>query len=642
MHIVTVLPLSKKVQKEQLTYFTQKEVALGDIVTVPVRKQQIKALVVDIENASDVKTELKNAAFNLKKITSVQGPSGFPLAFMRACARAKTYFVTTTGTLIDIFVPNALLLAYTKEAPTNPPAGGGADSLISEKIAYQASLEERMSYYKTIVRTSFAKKESVFLCCPSHRDVQFFLRVLGKGVEQHVFAFSGDESDKKIAKRLQDARNHDHPILFIATGSFISFDRSDIATYIVEKENRDIYITIGRPHADIRVMVELVAEERHARFILADTTLRIETYHRVLERELTEAAPITFRFTKQYKEVWIESKGDDALMQDTKDSIARTVERGEHVFIMASRKGVAGVTICRDCGRVVHCATCNKALSLFEKDPPAGGANGLTQRFFMCTHCGITKTASVVCENCASWNLYPVGSGTQKAVAEVKDFVDPKKIFLLDKEHAKTHAQAKQIIDAFYATKGGVLVGTEMALYYLLDTIPTIVISSLDTLLLIPSHSITDKVIALYNSLAELTGENLVIQTRKTTDSLVRAIKQGTLFETIKEELALRKILGYPPYTELIKVSIVGQKDDLQATEKDLTEAYALYNPLFIYNPIRRPNNRHEMSMLLKVPRKSFCVTGSFKSVVADTVLAEKLASLPQSFDVTVHPTSLL
>ena len=637
MHIVTVLPLSKKVQKEQLTYFTQKEVALGDIVTVPVRKQQIKALVVDIENASDVKTELKNAAFNLKKITSVQGPSGFPLAFMRACARAKTYFVTTTGTLIDIFVPNALLLAYTKEAQHSvaPPS---TESLISEKIAYQASLEERMSYYKTIVRTSFAKKESVFLCCPSHRDVLFFSKILGKGVEQHVFAFSGEESDKKIATRLKDARDHEHPILCIATGSFISFDRPDIATYIVEKENRDIYITIGRPHADIRVMVELVAEERHARFILADTTLRIETYNRVLERELTEAAPITFRFTKQYKEIWVESKGDDALMQETKDSILRTVERGEHVFIMASRKGIAGVTICRDCGRVVHCATCNKALSLFEKE----NANGLVQRLFMCTHCGTTKTANVVCENCASWNLYPVGSGTQKVVAEVKDFVDPKNIFLLDKEHAKTHAQAKQIINTFYATKGGVLVGTEMALYYLLDTIPTIVISSLDTLLLIPSHSITDKVIALYNSLAELTGENLVIQTRKTTDSLVRAIKQGTLFETIKEELALRKILGYPPYTELIKVSIVGQKDDLQATEKDLSEAYATYNPLFIYNPIRRPNNRHEMSMLLKVPRKSFCVTGSFKSVVADTVLAEKLASLPQSFDITVHPTSLL
>ncbi len=638
MHVITVLPLSKKVQKEQLTYFTQKEVALGDIVTVPVRKQQIKALVVDIEKASDVKTEVKNAAFNLKKIISVQGPSGFPLAFMRACARAKTYFVTTTGTLIDIFVPNALLLAYTKAVAQSTTALPESTTLISEKIAYQASLLERMSYYKTIVRTSFAKKESVFLCCPSHRDVQFFLQVLGKGVEQHVFAFSGEESDAKIAKRLQDARDHEHPILFIATGSFISFDRPDIATYIVEKENRDIYITIGRPHADIRVMVELVAEERHARFILADTTLRIETYNRILERELTEAAPITFRITKQYKEVWIESKGDDALMEETKNSITRTVLRGEQVFIMASRKGVAGVTICRDCGRIVHCATCKKALSLFEKE----NANGLMQRLFMCTHCGTTKTANVVCENCASWNLYPVGSGTQKVVAEVKAFVDPKNIFLLDKEHAKTHKEAKQIVDAFYATKGGVLVGTEMALYYLLDAVPTVVISSLDTLLLIPSHSITDKVIALYNSLAELTEENLIIQTRKTTDSLVRAIKQGTLFETIKEELSLRKILGYPPYTELIKVTIAGLKENLQATETELAEHYASYNPAFIYNPIRRPNGRHEMSMLLKVPRKTFSVTGNFKSVVTDTALAEKLASLPQSFDVTVHPTSLL
>ena len=51
MYIATVIPLAKGIQKEHLSYFTAEKIEPGMIVTVPVRKKFIDAIVIDIEPA---------------------------------------------------------------------------------------------------------------------------------------------------------------------------------------------------------------------------------------------------------------------------------------------------------------------------------------------------------------------------------------------------------------------------------------------------------------------------------------------------------------------------------------------------------------------------------------------------------------
>ena len=52
MKIVTVIPLKKGTWKENLTYFTAKDIPNGSIVVVPLRKQKVLGLVVSIESAN--------------------------------------------------------------------------------------------------------------------------------------------------------------------------------------------------------------------------------------------------------------------------------------------------------------------------------------------------------------------------------------------------------------------------------------------------------------------------------------------------------------------------------------------------------------------------------------------------------------
>src|SRR5574343_833932 len=99
MYILTVIPIDKGIKKEYLTYFSAQEIKLGTIVVVPVRSREIDALVVGTEPAENLKQEIKDAKFQLKKIIKVRGDAPFSDAFFESCLRMRDYTISNTGSI---------------------------------------------------------------------------------------------------------------------------------------------------------------------------------------------------------------------------------------------------------------------------------------------------------------------------------------------------------------------------------------------------------------------------------------------------------------------------------------------------------------------------------------------------------------
>ena len=59
MYVATVIPIKKGFQKEYLSYFSATDIPLGSIVTIPVRLKTIDAIVVNIEDARSMKSDIK-------------------------------------------------------------------------------------------------------------------------------------------------------------------------------------------------------------------------------------------------------------------------------------------------------------------------------------------------------------------------------------------------------------------------------------------------------------------------------------------------------------------------------------------------------------------------------------------------------
>src|SRR3990172_9849894 len=99
MKIITVIPLSKGIFKETLTYFTSLDIEPGAVITVPVRKKKIDALVVGTENLSSSKGAVKSSAFSLKKIDRVKGERILPEIFLKSAFKIKDY-VAASGSAV--------------------------------------------------------------------------------------------------------------------------------------------------------------------------------------------------------------------------------------------------------------------------------------------------------------------------------------------------------------------------------------------------------------------------------------------------------------------------------------------------------------------------------------------------------------
>ena len=91
MYIATVIPIQKGFQKENLTYFSPVNIPLGSIVSVPIRSKTVDAIVIDISSVRDLKSDIKKADFQLKKVTNVKGLSPFSPDFFSACEKMKDY-----------------------------------------------------------------------------------------------------------------------------------------------------------------------------------------------------------------------------------------------------------------------------------------------------------------------------------------------------------------------------------------------------------------------------------------------------------------------------------------------------------------------------------------------------------------------
>lgn len=663
MKIITVIPLKKNTFKEELTYFSAKEVEIGSIVSVPVRNNQILALVISVDEANTLKSEVKNMDFNLKKITETKEISIFTKEFIKSTYDTSRYFATSQSNVISYLIPNILKEKYDhiaklylekntnnlKEEKNNKKNEIDILNIQTEKVLYQAPLEDRIAHYKTLVRSAFANKKSIFIVLPNQHDITHFEEYLKKGIENFTVSLHSGHSAKKILEHVEKVITEEHPLLILGTAPFLSLNRQDINTVIIEHENSSMYKTIARPYFDLRVYVELWSTQNNIKLILADDLLRFETIARRELDNLNELGPLSFRINfegeikileKNRKIPNIELEQDEKnkfkiLSDESIAEVKKRLDKKQKIFIYTLRKGLATSTVCKNCANEVSCEECLAPLVLYtSKDGK--------KRMFVCNKCNTEKDALITCKYCASWDLVPLGIGTDTVYEEIKRIFPKNKIFKLDKEVAKNNKDAEKIIKNFEENENTILVGTEMALSYLKEKVDTSIIASFDSLWSIPNYKMSEKILQIVLNILNHTKKNLIIETKNINDGALSAIKNTNLLSYVREELEERKKLEYPPYKRFIKISFLGNKEETQKTRKFLSELFEKYKPNIFGGFISEKQGKYTTNMLIKLDIKDWSLPSLSSLGHINEDLYNKLYSLPIDFQIQIDPEDLL
>ncbi len=626
MKVISVIPIIKGPLQKELTYFSSKNIDVGDIVSVLVRKKEVLALATHVTDLASQKTAIRGSDFELKKIITIHSKNLLDTGFIEAVRKTAEYHVLSVGATLFRLIPQSIL---GKSVPNNKTEVNPNPSITSEILAYQASSEDRLSFYRTYIRECFAKKTSLFICLPTSKEAEDYAEILSKGIEQYLFLLHGDLSPKNLLTTEKMIVGEQHPIVVIGTPQFLYRLTNNTGAIILEHESSPLYKTFVEPFFDIRTFVRFLAEKKKITLILADTILQTETIWEVKEGLLETLMPLNFRFHEKNNRLLIDSKDIpegaswSPITPQLLEIIKTSIENKKRVFLFTLRKGLAPFTVCNDCKKTLLCKTCETPLTLYKQ-------KNKEERIFVCNTCkDITETLQT-CPYCNSWNLKPLGIGTEHVEEYIRKQIPESHIFVLDQTTATTKNQAKKIIRDFESTPGGILIGTEMTLHYDLKKIPTVAVTSFDSLFGIPSFRIHERILHLLIHLENISEEAFIVQTKNIQSPILQSFDDKTFIQYYNNEIKERESFSYPPFTTLIKI-IPDAKTSKVEIKKIAEEFFGEYKPnLFTttYKKTKVP------AILLKIPREKW----NPNTKQLDEKLKNSLFGLPLTWTIQVDP----
>lgn len=635
MNIIEVIPISKNIGIDTLSYFTAKDVPLGAIVDVPVRKKMVHGIVISVKKAEDMKSEIKSAGFALKKLDKVKSTDFFSKDFMEMVKETADFYATSAGAVIDILVPEYILKNTSKLKKVDSKEISKVEiKSLREKYAVQGDDEERYGTWKSLIRQEFAKKRSVLFLTPTIEDAEHSFEMIEKGIEGYAFILTGAMTTKQIVEAWNMIMKEEHPVVVIATGGFLSLPRTDIETIIVERESSKAYKIMRRPFLDIRRVAEVLAEKKGIKIFFADNFLRVETLWREHEGEIVQASPFKFRSLSTADDTLIDMKAyktpNDSfkiLSDEVEELIMQTKEGSKYMVILATRRGVAPTTVCGDCQNIVVCNNCSSPVVL----------HTLGQKtFFMCHRCGERRSTEEYCKICGSWKLGTVGIGIDLVAQKIKDKFPDINLFQIDSDTLAKKVDgektAREIVQKFRAHPGSILVGTEMMLQYLHEKIENSAIISLDSLFALPDFRIQEKILYMLIRIRSLTTRHFIAQTRKSDEKVFEYGLKGNMSDFYRGAIEDRKKFNYPPFTTLIKVTLEGKKE---AIVKEMEEVQDILDPfeVEVFPAFTQTvKGQQVLHGLIRLPSDKW----------PDADLIAKLRSLSPAVTVKVDPDSLL
>lgn len=587
MRLVTVIPIAKGIFRQELSYFTSKNIEPGALVTIPVRKKIAPALVVSSQDAKKIKTNLRRAEFALKPIKEIGTKNFLRPEFVEVCKKIADYFISPAGAVIKDFLPQAILSSTTPDIKNN---GKKADFGRHEILIFQQAKEERLQSYKSVIREEFAKNRSVFFCVPSVADIEELSPEIKRGIEKYTVILHNNLAGKKIKELWNYAVNEEHPILIIATKSFLSLPRNDIGTLIMERESSSFYKLRTRPYVDTRKAAEIIASKLKIRLIFGDTVIRTETYskHKISasHRIMSSAEQILAN---------VQGKPFEAIGEKLEQMLREAAEKNERVILFSNRRGYNPITVCNDCSRPVLCEKCDSPLVLHKNE-------GERKIKFICHKCLTETSVPEKCPYCQSWRLQTLGSGVQKAEEEIIKKFRNAKIFRMDSDSVKNKKAGAQIAEKFYNTPGAILVGTEMIFSYANKPVEKTAIISIDALFTLPDFRINEKILKILLQLRSLAQKTFLIQTRLQGQQIFEDAMRGNVSNFYKSELETKKHFQYPPFKTFIKITKEGKdkeklKKEIQVLAKKLEE----WAPLAYSAFIPKIKNQHIWHLIIKL-----------------------------------------
>lgn len=350
--------------------------------------------------------------------------------------------------------------------------------------------------------------------------------------------------------------------VIVGTRSAIFAPLKNISYIIMDEEHSDSYKQENSPRYDTKMVALERCKYHKAKLILGSATPTLESYARALKgvyhlvnlKERVGGRNLPKVEFVDMNKALATAKGHFSL--ELIKRIEETLRRGEQVILLLNRRGYSSVLSCKNCGYVMKCPNCDISLTYHK-----------TNNMLRCHYCGYATNYPKVCPECKEEALRDLGVGTEKIEEEVKSLFGNSKVLRMDVDTTSKKNAHQKIIESFAKGEANILIGTQMVAKGLdFPNVTLVGVLNTDTSLMIPDFRSSEATFDLLSQVAGRSGrakEGLVVfQTYNKDHYAISCASNHDYLTFYKEEMAIRKMMKYPPYYYLVLVKISGKDEN--------------------------------------------------------------------------------
>lgn len=414
--------------------------------------------------------------------------------------------------------------------------------------------------YLQWMKLIIAENKSVLYLVPEINLTPQFVHFFSSFLDVEIFQFHSQISPGKKYALYHHLKMNKKPLLIISARSGVFLPIENLGAIIIDEEHDQSYKQDDRCKYHARDVAIYKAKLMDIPILMGSATPSLESYHRFTQNEnlLKNYHLLRQRYHSQKLpsvQKISEPHFTDAhwpLSEVIVQEIRQVIKDDGQVLIFVNKLGFSRYIQCKACHHDFSCPNCSTKLTYFKR-----------RQSIECHLCEYKESMPKSCPKCGCMELWSQGFGVEKVVEKLSEYFASNIILRIDRDEAKTVAAAQERFVAFNQGKFKILVGTQMITKgHNFQNIKLVVVLGIDAQLHSPEFRAKERIFQILNQVAGRAGRlgdssKIFIQTNMQDAELNQLMTQDEE-KFYVEELAVRKIVNYPPWRKMVQIVLRG------------------------------------------------------------------------------------
>ena len=565
MHYLLVSPLRMIGGRDTtLTYHSVDPLTIGAVVSVPVGKKTVPAIVIG-------KTE--KPTFETKSVGTTLTTIGLPLQLLKLHAWMQSYYMSHSVAVWQTMLPAGLMKNRRKQSKTASQHRRERTHFVlneAQKAAYDAIIDRpsttsllrgitgsgKTAIYIELAKQSLAESKSVIVLVP---EIALTSQIVADFTEHFddILVTHSTMTEAARHKVWLEALESERPRVMIGPRSALFTPLSDIGLVVIDECHEPSYKQEKSPRYSALRAASVLTSAHGARLVLGSATPSVADQYLAQSVDPSSVIPLDSLAREgavlpEVKVVDMTKKlnfSKSQFMSDTMlASLTSVLASGGQALLFHNRRGSAPITLCENCGWSAACPHCFVPMTLH------------ADRYELRCHlCNYTERVPTHCPECGAAEIIHKGIGTKRVEEEIRRFFKDARVARFDGDNV-TGETVDAMYQQLYDGDIDIIIGTQVIAKGLdLPKLRLVGVIQADSGLSLPDYQSPERVFQLLAQVSGRVGRNehtsqVVIQSYQPTHPAVTHGIHRDFAGFYEYAIAERKRAVFPPFCHLLKI----------------------------------------------------------------------------------------